>query len=274
MSIAERRVRDREARRRLITSTARILAEQEGWDAVTTRRLSTEIEYSQPVLYKHFASMEDIVDAVALEGFAELAEVLCAARRDGGPPEEALGRVAHAFSSFATDNPALYDAMFTRTSRLRFGANDTPAPLTAAFTETTRGRRRRRQRARRRHPHRGAVGRTARIDHARPRRPATPRPRHRPHRAPGQPVPRIRFLKAPGKGSGLRSASHATRSRGHPSAVVHFETRMREERPQGTHDSTDKPCQSYRPVGGPRIAGTIREWHQYPPGAASASLER
>ena len=135
MSIAERRVRDREARRRLITSTARILAEREGWDAVTTRRLSTEIEYSQPVLYKHFASMEDIVDAVALEGFAELAVVLSAARREGGPPEDALGRVAYAFSSFATDNPALYDAMFTRTSRLRFGANDTPAPLTAAFAE-------------------------------------------------------------------------------------------------------------------------------------------
>lgn len=135
MSIAERRVRDREARRQLITSSARILAEQEGWDAVTTRRLSTEIEYSQPVLYKHFSSMEDIVDAVALEGFAELAEVLSAARRRGGPPEEALGRVAHAFSNFATDNPALYDAMFTRTSRLRFGADDTPAPLTAAFTE-------------------------------------------------------------------------------------------------------------------------------------------
>ena len=86
MSIAERRVRDREARRRLITSTARILAEQEGWDAVTTRRLSTEIEYSQPVLYKHFASMEDIVDAVALEGFGELAEVLGAARRGAAHP--------------------------------------------------------------------------------------------------------------------------------------------------------------------------------------------
>jgi AcrR family transcriptional regulator len=135
MSIAERRVRDREARRRLITATARTLAEREGWDAVTTRRLSTEIEYSQPVLYKHFASMEDIVDAVALEGFAELAEVLSAARRDGGPPEGGLRRVAHAFSSFATDNPALYDAMFTRATRLRFGAEDTPAPLTAAFTE-------------------------------------------------------------------------------------------------------------------------------------------
>ena len=111
MSIAERRLRDREARRQLITSTARSLAEQEGWDAVTTRRLSAEIEYSQPVLYKHFASMEDIVEAVALEGFGELAEILSAAQREGGAPGEALGRVAHAFSDFATENPPLYDAM-------------------------------------------------------------------------------------------------------------------------------------------------------------------
>jgi AcrR family transcriptional regulator len=135
MSIAERRLRDREARRRLITATARTLAEHEGWDAVTTRRLSTEIEYSQPVLYKHFASMEHIVEAVALEGFAELAETLGAARRGAAVPEEGLGRVAHAFSTFATENPALYDAMFSRATRLRFGAEDTPAPLSAGFAE-------------------------------------------------------------------------------------------------------------------------------------------
>jgi AcrR family transcriptional regulator len=135
MAIADRRLREREARRRLITDTARRLAEQEGWDAVTTRRLSTEIEYSQPVLYKHFTSMEDIVEAVALEGFGELAESLGAARRGGGTPGEALGRVAHAFNDFATENPALYDAMFTRATRLRFGAEDTPEPLTAGFAE-------------------------------------------------------------------------------------------------------------------------------------------
>jgi AcrR family transcriptional regulator len=58
MAIADRRERDRAARRRLIITTARKLAEAEGWDAVTTRRLSTEIEYSQPVLYKHFTGME------------------------------------------------------------------------------------------------------------------------------------------------------------------------------------------------------------------------
>jgi AcrR family transcriptional regulator len=135
MGIAERRLRGRDARRRLIVATARALAEREGWDAVTTRRLSTEIEYSQPVLYKHFASMEDIVEAVALEGFRELAEALTAARGGPGGDDEALSRIAHAYSSFAAENPALYDAMFTRATRLRFGAEDTPAQLRAGFAE-------------------------------------------------------------------------------------------------------------------------------------------
>jgi AcrR family transcriptional regulator len=135
VGIEDRRLRDRAARRHLITATARSLAEHEGWDAVTTRRLSTEIEYSQPVLYKHFAAMEDIVEAVALEGFGELAQTLGTARRGAGAPEEELGRVAHAFSRFATENRALYEAMFTRATRLQFGTDDSPAPLRAAFAE-------------------------------------------------------------------------------------------------------------------------------------------
>jgi len=134
MAIADRQARDRAARRRLITATARAVAEREGWDAVTTRRLSAEIEYSQPVLYKHFASIEDIVDAVALEGFGELAEALATARRAGDPPE-ALRRVAHAYITFATENPALYDAMFTRPTRLHFAAEDTPVQMSAGFVE-------------------------------------------------------------------------------------------------------------------------------------------
>jgi AcrR family transcriptional regulator len=136
VATADRRLRERAARRRLIVTTARALAEREGWDAVTTRRLSSEIEYSQPVLYKHFASMEEVVDAVALEGFSELAESLRTARRGAGGAVAVLSRVAHAYSRFAGENPALYDAMFTRTTRLRFGGTeDTPGQLKAAFAE-------------------------------------------------------------------------------------------------------------------------------------------
>jgi AcrR family transcriptional regulator len=129
MTIEDRRARERAARRRLIATTAREVAEREGWEAVTTRRLSTEIEYSQPVIYKHFASLDEITDAVALEGFAELATALREAREAAGPADAAgaVHAVAHRYARFATDAPALYDAMFSRRSRL--------PELAAAFAE-------------------------------------------------------------------------------------------------------------------------------------------
>ena len=135
MAIEDRRARDRAARRQLITDTARKLAEDEGWDAVTTRRLSTEIEYSQPVLYKHFSGMDGIVAAVAVQGFGELADALSSARTGATDGRDALARVAHAFIRFAHDNPSLFDAMFTRATTLRFAAADTPPELNAAFAE-------------------------------------------------------------------------------------------------------------------------------------------
>jgi AcrR family transcriptional regulator len=135
MAVEDRRERERAARRRLIITTARKLAEAEGWDAVTTRRLSTEIEYSQPVLYKHFTGMEQLADAIAIEGFGELANVTRDARRQADTASDALARIAHAYLDFARDNPAVYDAMFARATTLRFAAKDTPAALTAAFAE-------------------------------------------------------------------------------------------------------------------------------------------
>lgn len=133
MTLDDRRSRDRAARHQLIISTARRLAEAEGWDAVTTRRLSTEIEYSQPVLYKHFSGMQDIAAAAALEGFAELADVLTKAHSGRRAPRAVLRRVVDAYLDFADANPALYDAMFTRATTLRFAAADTPPQLSAAF---------------------------------------------------------------------------------------------------------------------------------------------
>src|SRR5262249_40983422 len=133
MAIKDRRERERAARRRLIITTARELAEAEGWDAVTKRRLSTEIEYSQPVLYKHFTGMEQIAEAVAIDGFAELADVCSAARSGAGSAGEALTRMAHAYLNFARDNPAIYDALFTRATTLRFAAEDTPPQLWIGF---------------------------------------------------------------------------------------------------------------------------------------------
>ena len=139
MSIEDRRERERAVRRRLIIGTARKLAEAEGWDAVTTRRLSTEIEYSQHVLYKHFSGMDQIAAAVAIDGFGELADALHAARAGAETPHRSLTLMAHAYLDFARENPALYDAMFARTTTLHFAADDTPPQMSAAFAEIHEG---------------------------------------------------------------------------------------------------------------------------------------
>src|SRR3954465_13850703 len=107
MSVQQRKERDRAARHRLIVATARELAEAEGWDAVTTRRLAERVEYSQPVLYSHFKGKDAIVTAVAMEGFTSLASELAAARASVSV-KEALAAVASAYLAFADRRPVLY----------------------------------------------------------------------------------------------------------------------------------------------------------------------
>ena len=62
-------------------------------------------------------------------------DVSCPPRHSAGAAGDTLTRTARAFSKFASGNPALYDAMFSRATRLRFATDDTPAPLHAAFRE-------------------------------------------------------------------------------------------------------------------------------------------
>jgi AcrR family transcriptional regulator len=106
MSIQTRRERERAERERLIVAAARELAEAEGWEAVTTRRLAAEIEYSQPVLYSHFKGKDAIMAAVAVEGCAELAAELRAARTAVSGRREALAAVGEAY----TAPPELWEA--------------------------------------------------------------------------------------------------------------------------------------------------------------------
>ncbi|WP_420751538.1 TetR/AcrR family transcriptional regulator [Rhodococcus sp. O3] len=129
MPVNERKARDRTARHRLIVSTARRLAEDEGWGAVTTRRLAEQIEYSQPVLYSHFRGKDEIVTAVALDGFVQLGDELTeAVRTEPGPRA-----LATTYLAFAQAHPAVYEAMFELTTDLQFADTETPAPLRDAF---------------------------------------------------------------------------------------------------------------------------------------------
>ncbi len=133
MSVKERKERERAVRERLILATARELAEQQGWDAVTTRRLAERIEYSQPVLYSHFRGKREIIGAVALEGATEMAAAVRAATSAASGPRERVAALARAYLDFATRHPAVYEAMFQLDGGLAFAREDTPEQLKDAF---------------------------------------------------------------------------------------------------------------------------------------------
>jgi AcrR family transcriptional regulator len=128
-----RREREREQRHELIVQTARDLAEAEGWAAVTTRRLAELIEFSQPVLYTHFAGKDAIIAVVAERGFAQLAEELARGRAEW--PDDPVHAAASAYVGFADANPAVYDGMFSRATGLPFATPDASAPIQEAYAE-------------------------------------------------------------------------------------------------------------------------------------------
>src|SRR6516165_3503554 len=133
LGVAERKGRERAEREHRIVATARVIAEREGWDAVTIRRLAEEIEFSQPVLYSHFENRDAIVAAVAVEGFKELTKALREAASGSTGRRNALKNVAMVYLAFALSRPALYEAMFILPTDLRFAEAGTRPELRAAF---------------------------------------------------------------------------------------------------------------------------------------------
>src|SRR3954469_22909058 len=104
---------DLDLRRDHVRRTARDLAEADGWAAVTMRRLATEVRVTQPVLYSAFASRQDLLDAVALEGFSEIAAELEAS---GSSPSARM----RGYLDFAANHPRVYEVMFSMPSGLAF----------------------------------------------------------------------------------------------------------------------------------------------------------
>jgi AcrR family transcriptional regulator len=133
LGIAERKGRERADREHRIVAAARMIAEREGWAAVTIRRLADEIEHSQPVLYSHFKNRDAIVASVAVEGFREFTSALREAASGSTGRRNALKNVAMAYLAFALRHPALYEAMFVLPTNLRFAQAETRPELRAAF---------------------------------------------------------------------------------------------------------------------------------------------
>ncbi len=121
-----------EQRENRIVAAVRSIAEEEGWSAVTVRRLADVIGFSQPVLYKHFPrGRDEMVERVVLDGFTRLLGDLEAA--SPASSEDPLPGTATAYLRFARRNPAVYEAMSTALTGIVFATEETPQVLRDGF---------------------------------------------------------------------------------------------------------------------------------------------
>ncbi len=89
MGTKERREREREELRTRILDAARELFAEEGYEAVTMRRIADRIEYSPTAIYFHFRDKEALMRELCDHDFRALAQRVPEDRQDRRPDRAA-----------------------------------------------------------------------------------------------------------------------------------------------------------------------------------------
>ncbi len=112
MGIAERKLRQKEEVRASILRAAWQLVSEEGWQALSIRKIADAIEYSVPVVYDHFVNKEAILLELTKQGFQILNTELIKAKKRSTNPEKQIEAMAYSYWEFAFDNKAYYQVMY------------------------------------------------------------------------------------------------------------------------------------------------------------------
>lgn len=112
MGIAERKIRQKEEVRCSILRAAWQLVEQEGWQALSIRKIAEAIEYSVPVIYDHFQNKEAILLEFTKRGFQLLNDQLLAAKETHKKPHKQLEAMAYTYWQFAFAHKEYYQLMY------------------------------------------------------------------------------------------------------------------------------------------------------------------
>ncbi|GAA1639934.1 TetR/AcrR family transcriptional regulator [Actinoplanes couchii] len=82
---------------------------------LSLRELAREAGVSPAAPSRHFKTKQALLDALAMEGFDRLDEVMTAALHEAGDAfTDRLDRLARAYMSFSVDNAALLELMYSR----------------------------------------------------------------------------------------------------------------------------------------------------------------
>ncbi len=112
MGITERKIRQKEEVRVSILNAAWQIVSEDGWQALSIRKIAEAIEYSVPVIYDHFANKEAILLEFTKQGFRMLNEEMMKAKKRSTDPEKQIEAMAYSYWEFAFDHRAYYQVMY------------------------------------------------------------------------------------------------------------------------------------------------------------------
>jgi len=115
-----------------IARAARRLLDKQGTEAVTMRRVAAAVGITPMAIYRHYPNRAALLNALADEGFEELAARLASKRLSGGI-EERLTKLAGVYLDHALQNPRLFELMFLKP---RAGARRYPRDFKAGRSPT------------------------------------------------------------------------------------------------------------------------------------------
>ena len=95
-----------------IINAAHEIVKEEGWQALSMRKIAEKIEYTAPMIYEYYANKEGILLELTKKGYLLLGEKMREARDKYDTPEEQLDAIWLAYWNFAFEEKEYYQLMF------------------------------------------------------------------------------------------------------------------------------------------------------------------
>jgi AcrR family transcriptional regulator len=112
MGSKERILRLKEETRINILDAALQIVKNEGWQALSMRKIADLIEYTAPIIYEYFANKEAILLELSRKGYLLLSKQLREAKSAHELPADQLEAMWLTYWNFAFENKELYQGMF------------------------------------------------------------------------------------------------------------------------------------------------------------------
>lgn len=112
MATLTRREREIQELRTKIIDQSWLIIVNEGLQALSIRKIADAIEYSVPIIYKHFENKEAILAHFSKEGYTLLSERIGSALENQEKGAQKIKTIAKTYWEFAVENTSHYRIMF------------------------------------------------------------------------------------------------------------------------------------------------------------------